>query len=63
MEKEGRMSPRKKRNLAIMCVVFVIVLPLYFISIRIEQNLAKKEAARGLRSPAVEDARIMDMRE
>lgn len=28
-----------------------------------EESLAKKEAKKGVRSPAVEDARFMDMRE
>lgn len=57
------MSHRKKRNFAILCVLVVLILPLYFLNSKMEESLAKKEAKKGVRSPAVEDARFMDMRE
>lgn len=63
MDKEGSMSHRKKRNFAILCVLVVLILPLYFLNSKMEESLAKKEAKKGVRSPAVEDARFMDMRE
>ncbi|MFT6071186.1 MAG: hypothetical protein ACJAT2_001458 [Bacteriovoracaceae bacterium] len=57
------MDNRKKRNLAILSVVIVLVLPLYFMTIKMEESLARKEALKGARTPAVEDRRFMNMRE
>jgi hypothetical protein len=57
------MANRKKRNLAILSVLILLILPLYFLNLKMEEALALKEAKKGIRAPAVEDARKMNMRE
>ncbi len=54
------MSSRKKRNMAIGAVLVLLILPLYFLSIKMEQDLAEKEYQKNAqRRPAVQDADVM----
>jgi len=58
------MSARKKRNMAIAAVLVLLILPLYFLSIKMEQDLAEKENLKNAqRRPAVQDAAVMTRKE
>lgn len=49
------MNIRKKRNMAIAAVLVLLILPLYFLTIKMEQDLAKQESfKKAQRYPAVQ---------
>ena len=58
------MSERKKKNMAIAAVLVLLILPLYFLSIKMEQELAEKERIKNAqRHPAVQDISVMTSKE
>ena len=57
------MSNRKKRNLAIALVLSLLIIPLYFLSHKMEQEVARKEKKSTERRPAVQDASYLMLSE